>query len=233
MIDAAAAARINPARATITIPLPDDLASLIEHLDLRELTLVGHSMAGGEVARYLTRHGCARIARIVLVAPTTPCLRLGEDNPVGVPREIFDAMIDALSADRPAFMAASSPGFFGEHGSAQMIAWVVSFALRSSPLAAMAMVRAFSTTDFRGDMASFKRPTLIIHGDADQSSPLDLTGRRTAAAATGSRLKVYAGAPHGLFITHRAQFNADLLEFVGAGEGMPELNSRPGNSPAV
>jgi pimeloyl-ACP methyl ester carboxylesterase len=193
----------------------DDLAALLEHLDLRDVTLVGHSMGGGEVARYLSRHGARRIARAVLVGTITPFLRKTADNPDGVDDAVFAATIAALGEDRPAFLTAGAAGFFGAglpgiSVSPELMAWAVGLFLRASPSATIDMVRAFSTTDFRPDMPAFTVPTLVIHGDADANAPLALTGARTARA-----IVVYEGAPHGLFVTHKARFNEDLAAFVG------------------
>jgi non-heme chloroperoxidase len=196
--------------------LADDLARVLDGLDLQEVTLVAHSMGAAEVARYLSRHGSDRVAKAVLIAPTTPYPLQADDNPDGIPRPVFDEMAAALAADRPAYLRAAAPAFFGADGavSPEMLDWGVGLILHASPVATLAMMRTMSEADTRADLAAFTMPTLIIHGDADQSAPIDLTGRPTAAAVAGSRLEVYEGAPHGLFITHRERLNADLYGFA-------------------
>lgn len=197
----------------------DDLATLLERLDLEGAVLVGHSMAGGDLVRYLSRHGPRRVAKLVLVAPTTPFLLKTADNPDGIGREVYDAMIAELARDRPRFMAASAPTFFGRGladgtVSPELAAWTVGLALQACPLGLARMVRAFSETDFRAEMAAARVPTLIVHGDADANVPLDLCGRRSAALIPGGRLLVYEGAPHGLVVTERDRLTADLLAFA-------------------
>jgi non-heme chloroperoxidase len=197
----------------------DDLAAVIEQLDLREVTLVGHSMGCGDITRYLSRHGADRIARAALVAPTTPFILKTADNPEGLEKSVFDNIVAELSRDRPRFLAAGAPAFFGTGPpnspvSPEMIQWAVGLFFQASPKAMTDMIRAMSETDLRKDMHAFTVPTLIIHGDADQGTPIDLTGRRTAQAIAGSQLKVYEGAAHGLFITEKDRLNADLLSFI-------------------
>lgn len=197
----------------------DDLAVLLERLDLRQVTLVAHSMGGGDAVRYLSRHGASRVAGLVLLAATTPCLLRTGDNPDGIEPAVFDGMIAALAHDRPGFMAASAPTFFGEGAatgavSPALMAWAVGLALQACPIGLADMVRAFSATDFRPELAQLTVPTLIVHGDADPNVPVELCGRRTARLVPGSRLEVYEGAPHGLMVTHRDRLNADLLAFA-------------------
>jgi non-heme chloroperoxidase len=201
--------------------LTDDLAALMERLDLRGVTLVGHSMGGGEVARYVARHGAGRVARAVFVAATTPFLLRTGDNPDGVDREVFDEMIAGLGADREGYLAASAPTFFGDGLPGISVPGetrerMVRLACSASPEAVIATVRSFSETDFRADLRAVTVPTLVVHGDADANVPLDLCGRRTARAIPGSRLEVYERAPHGLPITRADRLNRDLLAFVRA-----------------
>lgn len=210
----------RPGRGYDYDTLADDLATLLEALDLRAVTLVGHSMGAGEVARYLSRHGAGRVARAALVAPTTPFLLRTPDNPDGIDRDVFEGMAAALAEDRPRFMAERAPGFFGTRPdggpavSPEMTAWAVGLALQASPKATIDTIRTFAETDLRPDMRAFAVPTLVVHGDADQAAPPDLCGRRTAAAIPGSRLEIYEGAPHGLQVTHKDRLNRDLLAFV-------------------
>lgn len=197
----------------------DDLATLIEQLDLQDVTLVAHSMGGGEVARYLSRYGTNRIEGTVLIATITPFLYRTADNPDGFDPRSCEQAIALLRQDRPYYFTTMAPGFFGDglsnrSVSPEMAQWLVNLALRSSPWAAIQMMQAQSETDFRDDMAAFTVPTLIIHGDRDLGAPIALTGQKTADAIPGSQLKVYEGAAHGLFITHKEQLNGDLLTFI-------------------
>lgn len=194
--------------------LADDLATLLDRLDLRDVTLVAHSMGGGEVARYLARHGAGRVAGTVLVGATTPFLLKTADNPDGVDGAAFDAMVEALAVDRPAYLTALAPVFFGPGVSPEMLRWGVDLSLRASGKAMIAMVRTLSETDLRPDLRAFTVPTLVIHGSADQIVPFEVSGRRTAAAIQGCRLSVYEGASHGLFVTEMARLNAELLAFA-------------------
>jgi len=203
--------------------LADDLAALLAHLDLREVALVGQSMGCGETARYLSRHGADRIARVALVSPITPCLLLTEDNPEGAPREIFEEHEAAQLNDRPHYTNMEGAiKFFGLGSqwpgpdliSPEMVQWLMSLILECSPKANIECFRSFWMSDFRPDMRSFTMPTLIIHGEKDQSAPLDMCGRRTAQAIAGSELKVYESAAHGLFLTHKDRLNSDLLAFI-------------------
>jgi pimeloyl-ACP methyl ester carboxylesterase len=194
--------------------LADDLGALIEQLDLHEATLVGHSMAGGEIVRYLTRHGAGRIRRIVLVAPTTPFILKTPDNPDGVPREAFDHARAQWSADFPKWLADNARPFFVADTSQAMMDWVLHLMTLTSLKALLDCNRAFVETDFRAELPKISVPTLIVQGDKDASTPLDLTGRKTAKLIPGAQLKVYEGAPHGLMFTHINRFNRDLMEFA-------------------
>jgi len=199
--------------------LANDLSDLMEALDLRGATLVGFSMGGGEVARYLARHGADRVAKAVLVSAVTPFLLKTPDHEDGVPRATFDEMIQGLLDDRPAFLANFGKKFFGAGMlnftvTAEILQWAQTLALQASPKATLDCVRAFSETDFRGDMRAFTVPTLVIHGDSDSTVPIDVSGRAAAAMVPGARLVEYGGAPHGLFFTDKERLNADLLGFI-------------------
>ncbi|WP_419728456.1 alpha/beta fold hydrolase [Lichenicola sp.] len=201
--------------------LADDLHALIETLDLHDVTLVGFSMGGGEVARYLSRHGSARIARMVLLSAVTPFLVKTPDNPDGVDRNIFDQMVEQLSQDRPHFLAGLGKKLYGAgllnfSVSSELLQWTGTLALQGSPLATIDCVRLFSETDFRADMRAFDKPTLVIHGTSDTTVPSEASGQRSVAAIPGSRFIEYDGAPHGLFYTEHARVTADLLAFIGA-----------------
>ncbi len=198
--------------------LADDLAGVLEHLDLRGATLVAHSMAAGEAIRLLARHGAARIDRLVLVAPVTPRLLAGADHPAGLPRAGFDAMLAGLRTDKPAYLAAAAPGFFGGPGavSPELMRWGVELVARASLRTCVELVRTQIDADLRADLARVDVPTLVVGGDADASAPVELCARPTAEGIPGSRLVVYAGCPHGvpLATTHKDRLTDDLLAFV-------------------
>lgn len=206
--------------------LADDLASVIDQLDLRDVTLVGHSMGCAEVVRYLTRHGSRRIARAVLVATITPFTLKTADNPEGVEREKLEQGRRALSRDCPHQIATAAPGFFGAPKnpvSAGIMEWWTRMIVDQCSLKTkIDLHRAFTETDFRPDLRKITVPTLLIHGDIDTSTPLDVTSRRTARLIPGSELRIYEGAAHGLPITHMDRLNADLLACVKSGkQGSP------------
>lgn len=197
----------------------DDLKGLLDGLDLQDVVLVGFSMGGGEVARYMARHNGARVAKVAFISAVTPYLLKTDDNPDGVDIETFDEMIDGLQKDRFDFLADFSKKFFGvgllRHPvSDAAMYWSDSLAWQASPKATIDCVRAFSETDFRADLATITVPTLIIHGEDDATVPLQVSGARTAQALPKADYKIYGDAPHGLFITHRNDLNADLATFV-------------------
>jgi pimeloyl-ACP methyl ester carboxylesterase len=195
--------------------LADDLAAVLEALGLSDVTLVGHSMASGEIVRYLTRHGSARVSRIALLGPVTPFLVRTGDNPDGIDPAVFESFRrDWLMRDLPGWIEANIRPFVLPETSVQTMDWLRGLCLQASAKALLECSRAQSATDFRPELPAITVPTLVIHGDRDVSAPLDLTGRRTAVLIPGAKLKVYEGAPHGLFITHAERLNADLLEFV-------------------
>jgi len=193
--------------------LSGDLASVLDHLDLSDVTLVGHSMGGGEVVRYLARHGTARIARVLLIAPTTPYALKTDDNPEGVDKAIYDKIVATLQANRPAYMAAGMPGFLGPHSDPATVDWALAIALQASVQAEVQCLRALSETDFRLDLRAVKVPTRIVFGTGD-APIIAVHARRTHEGIAGSRLETYEGAPHALFVTDRDRFNNGLLEFA-------------------
>jgi len=202
--------------------LADDLQALLEQLDLREATLVGHSMGCGVVARHQTRHGAARVARAALVATTTPFIARAADNPEGVDRQYLEDSLAAIKADRARYVYELAPAFFGagEAGvavSQALIDWAFALTMQASTRAAAEMLRTNFMTDQRGELRGIRVPTLVIHGDADRTCPLELTGKRTSELLPDSHLTVYPGAPHGLYITESRRLTADLVEFINAG----------------
>jgi non-heme chloroperoxidase len=195
--------------------LADDLAAMLDVLDLRSVTLVGHSMASGEIVRYLTRHRGDRVAHIALLGTITPLLHRTADNPDGIDASYFEAFrLDELMRDFPKWIEDNFPPFVTPETSPQMRDWVESMALWTSGKALLDTNRTVTTADFRDELPKITVPTLIIHGDRDVTAPLDMTGRRTADLVLGAKLRVYEGAPHGLLVTHIDRLNRDLLDFT-------------------
>ena len=199
--------------------MSDDLAALIDHLDLSDVTLVGFSMGGGEVARYLGHHGSGKVAKAVLVSAVTPYLLKTGDNPTGVDQSVFDGMLDGIKKDRAAFFGSFGPAFYGnsllrKRVSAEHLALTQQIAMMASHHATIECAKAFATTDFRADMAAFTMPTLVIHGTADETVPIDASGRVAARMIAGSKLIEYDDEPHGLHMTAKDRLNADLLAFI-------------------
>ncbi|MFJ2647371.1 alpha/beta fold hydrolase [Streptomyces sp. NPDC087420] len=197
----------------------DDLAQVIETLDLHDVVLVGHSTGGGEVTRYIGRHGTARVAKVVLLGAVPPLMLKTDANPGGLPIEAFDAIRDGVRTDRSQFYRDLSVPFYGFNRAGAAVSQGVSdaFWLMSMQVGlkgALDCVRAFSETDFTEDLKKFDVPTLIAHGDDDQIVPIDASAHRTAELVKDATLKVYPGAPHGLYGAFADEFNADLLEFL-------------------
>jgi non-heme chloroperoxidase len=204
----------DPGRGYDYDTLADDLATVIEQLELSEITLIGYSMGAGEIVRYLSRHGPSRVARVVLLAPSTPFLLKTVDNPDGVDKTVFDQMRGMWRKDFPKWLFDNARPFFVPATSNEMIQWVGGMLLQSSLKALIDLNVQVTETDFRGELRHVTLPTFIIYGDRDLSAPLSLTGQKTAQLIEGSRLTVYEGAPHGLMFTHMERLNADLLTFV-------------------
>jgi non-heme chloroperoxidase len=199
----------------------DDLAQLLEQLELTNAILVGHSTGGGEVARYVGRHSTKRVAKAALISAVPPLMLKTKANPEGSPIGAFDAVRDGIAADRSQFYKDFSVPFFGANRAGAKVSQGVldQFWLQCMQVGikgALDCVKAFSETDFTEDLAKFDVPTLVLHGDDDQIVPIGATGMRTAKLVRGATFKVYPGAPHGLMTTHREQFNADLLAFIQA-----------------
>lgn len=210
--------------------LADDLHALLEELQLEEVVLVGFSMGGGEVARYIGKYGQNRIARVVLISAVTPYMLKTSDNPDGADKSVFEEMMTEMKKDRINFLDDFGKKFFGvtmlSHPvSTPLLEHYRSIASFASPIATQQCAIAFSSTDFRDDLKAIAVPTLIIHGDADKTVPIEVSGNRTAAALPFAQYLVYEGAPHGLFYTHKEVLNKDLLTFINGGlaEGEPYL----------
>ncbi|MEQ1654001.1 MAG: alpha/beta hydrolase [Hyphomicrobium sp.] len=200
-----------------------DLAALIEHLDLSDVTLVGFSMGGGEVVEYLAKHNAKqRVARAMLVSSITPFMLQTTDNPDGVEAQVFDDMLDGLRDDRPAFLTNFTEKFFNvgmlsSPVSMPMLASSCEVAMTAAPIATLACVISFSSTDFRTQCAAITVPVLIVHGDSDQTVPIEISGARAAELIPNAELVIYEGAPHGLFYTHREDLAEDIAAFASEG----------------
>lgn len=203
--------------------MTDDLAAIIEQLDLRDAVLVGFSMGGGEAVRYLSRYGSnGRVSKIVLVSAVTPFLGQTNDNPDGVPQAVFAEMMEQMKDDRIAFLDTFGEQFFGvsvlNHPvSKPYLQYFRGLAEVALPRATQQCAISFANTDFRADVEAVNVPTLIIHGDADNTVPIEASGNRTATMIPNAVYKVYEGAPHGLFFTERKKLNQDLIDFCTEG----------------
>jgi non-heme chloroperoxidase len=167
----------------------------------------------------MSRYGGARVGKIVLVSSVAPYLLQATNNPNGVKRSVFDTMIENLSKDRPEFLATFGKQFYGAgllnfSTSQELLDWTMVVAMMASPKATKDCVRAFSETDFRPEVSAIRVPTLVIHGDSDDTVPIEATGREAARMIPGARLEVYNGSPHGLFVTDKDRLNGDLTSFV-------------------
>jgi non-heme chloroperoxidase len=197
----------------------DDLATVVEALDLRNAAHVGHSTGGGEVARYIGRHGTGRVARAVLIGAVPPLMLKTAANPGGLPMEVFDQIRAGVLADRSQFFKDLSAPFYGANRPNAKVSQGLrdSFWLQGMQAgfkAAFDCIKAFSETDFTEDLKKFNVPTLIIHGDDDQIVPIGASAQLSAKLIKGATLKVYAGAPHGLCSTLKDEINAELLSFL-------------------
>ncbi len=199
----------------------DDLAALVEKLDLEDVIHVGHSMGGGEVARYIGRHGTQRVAKAVLIAAVPPGMLKSAANPAGLPIDAFDKIRAGVLADRSQFFQDLTTSFYGANRPGAKVSQGLrdSFwrqGMQASLKCVFDCIKAFSETDFTEDLQKFDIPTLIVHGDDDQIVPIGASAPLTAKLVKGSTLKVYPDAPHGLCSTHKKQINADLLAFLQA-----------------
>lgn len=195
--------------------LADDLAAVLKQLDLRDVVLVAHSMAGGEVVRYFSRYGGERVSKVALLAPLDPCPAHKADNPSGLPPEAFEQFrTQVLMRDYPRWLRENARPFMTPETSAEMIDWVRGLMLETTTRALVECNRAATTVDLRPEIPNVYVPTLVIQGDKDASTPLETSGKRYASLLPNARLTVYEGAPHGLMFTHIDRLNADILEFA-------------------
>jgi len=199
----------------------DDLAALAETLDLKNAIHVGHSTGGGEVARYIGRHGTKRVAKAVLIGAVPPLMLKTAANPDGLPIDVFDAIRASVRADRSQFFKDLSAPFYGANRPDAKVSqglrdsfWLQG--MQAGLKAALDCIKAFSETDFTEDLKKFNVPTLILHGDDDQIVPIRASARLSSRLIQNAHLKVYKGAPHGLCSTHKDEVNADLLSFIKA-----------------
>jgi non-heme chloroperoxidase len=197
----------------------DDLAALTEALDLKNAVHVGHSTGGGEVARYIGRHGTKRVAKVVLIGAVTPLMLKTEANPGGLPIKVFDDIRAGVLADRSQFFKDLSAAFYGANRPGSKVSQGLrdSFWLQGMKAGLKAVfdcIKAFSETDFTEDLKKINVPTLVLHGDDDQIVPINDSALLSAALVKGATLKVYPGAPHGMCSTLKDKVNADLLAFI-------------------
>ena len=203
--------------------LADDLKAVLDQLDLQNVTLVGFSMGGCELARYMSRHNGARVGKLIFVSDVTPYLLKMGDNPLGKDKDIFDNMITRVERDRPAYLAEFFRTYYAV-GAPQpvldpvnqlVLDWNMSWALQASCRATTECVTTFSASDYRQDLPKIQIPTLFIHGTADSMTPPESTVDRSSKLVPGAKVKMYTGEPHGLNVTAKDQFNRDVIEFVG------------------
>ena len=199
--------------------LSDDLADVIAHTGAENATLVGFSMGGGEVARYMSRHAGRHVVQAVLIGSIVPYLLKDETNADGVEQAAFSQMAHGIKADRAAFWAGFFNAFYGvglmsRPVSDQVIHWSSTVAMQASLKATLACAEAFSSTDLRPDLAAFRVPTLVIHGTADKIVPIEVSSRKAAAGIANATLREYDGGPHGLLATHKTHIAADVIAFL-------------------
>jgi pimeloyl-ACP methyl ester carboxylesterase len=200
--------------------LADDLAAVIRHTGAQDATLVGFSMGGGEVARYMSRHDGKAVVKTALISSILPYRLKTSDNPAGTEQSVFDKTARAIAEDRAEFFTGFFMAFFGvdvvsNPVSEELMEWARGMAMQASLKATLECLKSFSTTDFRGDLPAFKVPTLIIHGTEDRTVPIDGSAHIAAKGIAHCRLIEYDKAPHGLFATDKKRLTDDLLEFLG------------------
>lgn len=199
--------------------LSDDLAAVIEQTGAQDAVLAGFSMGGGEVARYMSRHGGKSVSQAVLISSVVPFMLKTDDNPDGVDQAVFDGMAQGIKADRAEFFGSFFDNFFGvglltSPVSDELLEATRQVAMQASLKATLACIQSFGSTDFRPDLPAFRVPTLVIHGTADKIVSIDNAGRAAARGIAQSTLLEYEGAPHGLFATEKNRLTQDLLDYI-------------------
>jgi len=199
--------------------LSDDLAAVMDQTGAKDATLLGFSMGGGEVARYMSRHGGRNVQQTILISSVVPYLLKTDDNPKGVDQGVFDSMTQGMKDDRAKFWTSFFKDFYGEgmlsHPvSDEVLEWSRNVAMQASLKATLDCAAAFATTDFRADLSAFRVPTLIVHGNKDKTVPIDVSARQASLRIAGSSLLEYEGAPHGLLATHKQRIIEDVLNFL-------------------
>ena len=199
--------------------LSDDLADVLEATGARDATIVGFSMGGGEVARYMSRHGGRGVVKAGLISSIVPFVLQTDDNRDGVPEAMIESIKDGIRKDRPNYLASFLQSFYGvgwitSPVSQEVLDWSLMMAMQAGLKPTLACVDAFARTDFRAELAAFTVPTLVIHGTADKTVPIDPTGRAAAAGIAQAELIEYDGSPHGLLVTDKDRVTKDLLDFL-------------------
>lgn len=203
--------------------LSDDLAAVIQEIGSEDTALVGFSMGGGEIARYMSRHGGKNISQTALISSIVPYMLKTDDNPNGTDQSVFDGIAEQIKEDRAKFLAGFFKDFYGvgyvtQPISDEVIEWSWIVAMQAGLKPTLECAKSFSSTDFRPDLPAFSVPTLIIHGDADKTVPIDASGRAAAQGIANSTLIEYQGGPHGLLATHKEEIKSDLISFLLQGE---------------
>ena len=199
-----------------------DLDVLLKELELTDVTLVGFSMGGGEVARYVSKYNQeGRVTKVAFVSSVTPFLLKTDDNPTGVPQKVFEGMREQLVDDRAKFLAGFSKTFYGVHlfsnpVSDEHLQHDLSLALQAAGYATIKSMNAWATTDFRNDLENIKIPALVIHGKADETVPIVVSSEETIKYIPQAEYVIYADAPHGLYYTHKDKFNEDIINFINS-----------------
>jgi len=194
--------------------LADDLAAVLEDTGAMSATLVGFSMGGGEVARYMSRHRGKNVVKAALISSVVPYMLKTADNPAGVDPAVFQKMTEGMKKDRAHFFGAFFKDFYGDKVSDEVLDWSCKVAMEASFKATLACANAFATTDFRPDLKAFAVPTLIIHGTADKTVPIDTSARAAAKGIRGAQLIEYKGSPHGLFAIDKERLSSNLIPFL-------------------
>jgi len=199
--------------------LAQDLNDIITKLGLSEVTVVGFSMGGGEVARYIGKYGTANLSKAALISAVPPFMLKTDDNPDGLEKEVFEGFKEEIRKDRPAFLKGFGKQFVnfdkvGDRISQEMADYYWSIACKGSPNATLECIDSFGLTDFRKDLKEFDIPTLVVHGDADQIVPIEISGKKSADMIANSEYHVIEEAPHGLILTHTAEFNKIFIDFL-------------------